>query len=257
MSAIPLYVINLDRSPARMASLAPRLAAIGLSFERVSAVDAQQMSAAELALLDQPSYERQHGMLPLKGELGCYLSHLKVMRLFLATSAEFAAILEDDVLPTPQLPAALSGLAACAHRWDMVKLSGIHSGTPQPVLEVAPGQWLSVMLSRCTGSSAYILNRRAAQVYLDRLLPMSLPYDHVFDQGWRLGLKVRLLSPTPCRHDNGAPTTIVSSHGRQRKFPWYRRGSTHAYRLKTELRRVAHGLMSWARERWSRAGAQG
>lgn len=255
MATIRTYVINLDRSPQRMASLAPQLAAIGLDYERVSAVDAQQMSPEERALLDQATYERRHGMLPLPGELGCYLSHLKVMRLFLASPAEFAVILEDDVLLTPQLPAAMAGLAACPQRWDMVKLSGIHSGTPQKVLEVAPGQWLSVMLSRCTGSSAYMLNRRAAEVYLAKILPMCLPYDHVFDQGWRLGLKVRLMSPTPCLHDNGAPTTIVSSHGRKRKFPWQRRLPAYGYRIRTELARVAHGLISWASERWTGRGA--
>jgi hypothetical protein len=41
------------------------------------------------------------------------------------------------------------------------------------------------------------------------LLPMSLPYDHVFDQGWRFGLKVRLVTPTPCGHDEEIATTIV------------------------------------------------
>jgi glycosyl transferase family 25 len=77
----------------------------------------------------------------------------------------------------------------------------VHRGTPVPYLEVAPGHQLAVMLSRCTGSSAYLMNRRAATAYAQGLLPMSLPYDHVFDQGWRFGLKFRLVTPTPCGHD--------------------------------------------------------
>ena len=48
----------------------------------------------------------------------------------------------------------------------MVKLSAVHSGTPVPYLEVAPGHRLAVMLSRCTGASAYVVNRRAAEAYL-------------------------------------------------------------------------------------------
>ena len=34
--------------------------------------------------------------------------------------------------------------------------------------------------------------------HLDVYKRQSLPYDHVFDQGWRFGLKFRLVTPTPC-----------------------------------------------------------
>ena len=129
-------VINLDRSPQRWQRVSAQLQAQGLAFERLSAVDARAFTPEQQAQLDVAAFHRLHGMEPLPGELGCYLSHLKVMRLFLASPAEFAVILEDDVLLTPQLPAAMAGLAACPQRWDMVKLSGIHSGTPQKVLEV-------------------------------------------------------------------------------------------------------------------------
>jgi glycosyl transferase, family 25 len=189
-------------------------------------------------------------MEPLLGELGCYLSHVEVMRRMLASKAEFGLVLEDDVLLTERLPAALRGLMAHAGRWDMVKLSAVHSGTPQKVLEVAPGQHLAVMLSRCTGSSAYLINRRAAQAYLDGLLPMSLPYDHVFDQGWTFGLKVRLLTPTPCVHDEDAASMISApSQAPSRKFAWRQRFPTYGWRLRNEWQRLMYGLKSLRLER--------
>ena len=47
------------------------------------------------------------------------------------------------------------------------------------------------MLSRCTGASAYLVNRLAAQAYVEGLLPMQLPYDHVLaDMLRRLGAQV-------------------------------------------------------------------
>jgi glycosyl transferase family 25 len=139
-------------------------------------------------------------------------------------------------------------LIAHRDRWDVVKLSAVHSGTPVPYLEVAPGQQLAVMLSRCTGSSAYLLNRRAAEAYARELLPMSLPYDHVFDQGWRFGLRFRLLTPTPCRHDDQTASTIGTA-GPSRKFHWTRRLSAYAYRLGNEARRLGYGLSQAWRER--------
>ena len=252
MDRLHTWVINLDRAPQRLSRIAAQLRHVGIDFERLPAIDARAFTAEQSAQLDAPAYRRKHGMEPLPGELGCYLSHVEVMRRMLASRAAFALVLEDDVLITERLPAALRGLMAHAERWDMVKLSAVHSGTPMRVLEVASGQHLAVMLSRCTGSSAYLINRRAALAYHDGLLPMSLPYDHVFDQGWTFGLKVRLLTPTPCVHDQEAASTIAAPAGQSgtsRKFGWTQRFPAYGYRLANEWRRLRYGLASLRRER--------
>jgi glycosyl transferase family 25 len=240
VESLHAWVINLDRAPGRLARVSEQLARLGLPWTRLAAVDARALDGAQRAALDEAAFESRHGKTPVPGELGCYLSHLEVMRAFLASRAQFALVLEDDVLLHDDLPAVLAGLVRVASRWDMVKLSAVHSGTPVPYLTVAPGTQLAVMLSKCTGSSAYLVNRRAAEVYLNRLLPMTLPYDHVFDQGWRFGLKFRLVTPTPCGHDEQIASTIVA--GPNRKFAKWRRLSTYAYRIGNELRRVRYGL---------------
>jgi glycosyl transferase family 25 len=249
MDGLQTWVINLDRAPERLARISAQLQALGLPYTRLPAVDARALKPEQKAALDEPAYRRKHGMSPVLGELGCYLSHVEAMRLFLATDAASALILEDDVLLKDSLPAVLQGLMANPGRWDMVKLSAVHSGTPVEVLQLSPGlapqHHLAVMLSRCTGSSAYLVNRRAAQAYLREpggLLPMQLPYDHVFDQGWRFGLKVRLVTPTPCGHDSEIASTIVAPPGDSRKFHWTQRWPTYAYRLRNELRRLGYGL---------------
>jgi glycosyl transferase family 25 len=249
MTGFQTWVINLDRAPERLARITAQLRRLELPFHRLAAVDARSMTDEQRALLDEPAYRRKHGMSPVLGELGCYLSHVLAMRAFLASDADFALVLEDDVLLTDSLPAVLAGLAQHRSRWDMCKLSAVHSGTPQPFVEVAPGHRLAVMLSRCTGSSAYAINRHAAQAYLKQLLPMSLPYDHVFDQGWRFGLKVRLVTPTPCAHDEAISSTIVAPPGVRRKFSGFRRWPAYAYRLGNELRRFSYGVSQAARER--------
>lgn len=249
MNRLQTWVINLDRAPDRLQRISQQLLALQLPFTRLAAVDARALSPEQLAALDTPAYCRQHGKSPLLGELGCYLSHVNVMRLVLASDAEFALVLEDDVLLDSSLLSVLLGLMNAPARWDMVKLSAVHSGTPMPVLEVAPGHQLAVMLSRCTGSSAYLINRQAAQTYAAGLLPMSLPYDHVFDQGWRFKLKVRLVTPTPCGHDAQIASSISLPAGASRKFRWWQRGHAHVYRLGNEWQRLVYGLRSLWRER--------
>jgi len=252
MDRLQTWVINLDRAPARLQRISGQLQRLGLPFARLSAVDARALTPAQRAALDEPAYRRKHGMTPVLGELGCYLSHVEAMRLFLASGAEFALILEDDVLLHDSLPKVLQGLMANAGRWDVAKLSAVHSGTPVPYLEVASGHRLAVMLTRCTGASAYVVNRHAAEAYLNDphpLLPMSLPYDHVFDQGWRFGIKFRLVTPTPCDHDDQIATTIGATTSPNRKFHWTKRLPAFAYRLGNEWRRLMYGLAAVARER--------
>lgn len=254
MDGLQTWVINLDRAPERLARIRGQLEHLGMPFTRLPAVDARQLTEAQRACLDEVGFRRQHGMPPLLGELGCYLSHVEVMRAFLASQARFALVLEDDVQLHGSLPAVLQGLAQHAGRWDVVKLSAVHRGTPQPVLEVAPGHQLAVMLSRVTGSSAYLMNRKAAEAYLHPtrgLLPMSLPYDHAFDRAWRYGLKLRLVTPTPCGHDDQVASTIGAPNqgAPRRKFHWTKRLSTYAYRLGNEWQRLLYGLASTWRER--------
>jgi len=242
-----ILVINLDRAHERLAGIAATLARLALPWTRVRAVDGKLLTPEQLALLDRPEFERRHGMTPWPNEMGCYLSHLDAMRVFLASDARHAVILEDDAGISDALPAVLQGLVDHAERWDMVKLSKVHSGTPQRVLELAPGYWLAVMLTRCTGSSAYILNRHAAEVYLQRLLPMNLPYDLAFEQCWHYGLKMRIVTPTPVLHDDRTPSTIGAPP--PRKFHWTRRWRTHLWRVGNEWRRVVYALGSLRRER--------
>lgn len=247
MDPVHAWVINLDRSPERLARIRAQLERLGLPWTRLPAVDARTLTAQQRAALDERAYERKHGKTPAPGELGCYLSHVAAMQALLASPHRFGLVLEDDVILQDSLPAVLRGLAAHPDRWDVVKLSAVHSGTPVPYLEVAPGHRLAVMLSRCTGSSAYLVNRHAAEVYARELLPMSLPHDHVVDQGWRFGLKFRLVTPTPCGHDDRIGTTIEAAG--TRKFPWPRRLPAYRYRLGNELRRVRYGLTQALREK--------
>ena len=138
MNGLQTWVINLDRAPDRLASISTQLSRLGLPFTRLPAVDARQLTPEQRACLDEAGFRRQHGMPPLMGELGCYLSHVEVMRAFLASDASFALVLEDDVQLHDTLPTVLRGLLQHGQRWDMVKLSAVHRGTPQPVPAACP-----------------------------------------------------------------------------------------------------------------------
>lgn len=248
MSRLLTLVINLDRAVERLARIAGALDALGIAWQRLPAVDGSRLSQAQRdAKLDEREFQRRRGMPSVPGELGCYLSHVEAMRRLLDSDAQYALILEDDVIPGQDLVAVLQALMAHPERWDMVKLSAVHSGTPARVLKLTASHWLAVMFSSCTGASAYLVNRRAARAYQDQLLPMTAQVDHVLDRGWRFGIKVRLVTPQPAQHDENVATTILQLPGAaSRKFHWSRRIPSYFYRLGNEMRRLRYAI----REYW-------
>jgi glycosyl transferase family 25 len=168
------------------------------------------------------------------------------MRTFLSGPADFGLIVEDDCAFDDDVRDVLEELMRQAERWDVVKLAGKHSGWPVTTGCLGKKRRLVAILQRQTGSAAYLINRRAAAVYVRELLPMAVPFDHAFDQVWRYGLTLRGVEPRPA-HTIGGPSTIgygQATLGRGRKKVWYRRASVLAYRTATEARRIAHYLFS-------------
>jgi glycosyl transferase family 25 len=173
-----IYLINLDRRPDRLATMAQEARKAGLSFTRVPAVDAQDPASAA----DTQRWFAAGGPLgPLPlGDRCCSLSHRRAWEALVASDEPHAAVLEDDVRFTPAAGPLLANTA-----WvdvDLVKLE--HFGPrSQKVLvrderPLPGGLVLGRMASRHTGAAAYILSRRAAQILL-AVERFDLPVDHL------------------------------------------------------------------------------
>ena len=238
-----MLVINLDRSPERLARIGADLEALGLPWQRLPAADGRQFDLHDPRWLDAAAFRRRHGKHPMPGELGCYLSHVWAMQALRDSNHPWALVLEDDAHLTAALPEVLHALASEAAHWDLVKLSGVHRGSPLALRPLAGAHRLCVTLSAYTGSSAYVVQRTAAEVYARGLLPMKVPYDHEFDRGWHWGLQVRAVFPAPCLHDQGNDSTIEKPRGHQ-KLRGLARWPAYGWRLGNGLARLGHGL--WA-----------
>ncbi len=242
-------VINLDRSPHRLAQISRQLENISWPWERLSAADGKNICMDDQNLVDVGAFKRKHGKMPLPGEVGCYLSHVWAMRRLLETDHDYLLILEDDLRIGPDLQAVIHALVQQADQWDVVMLSGVRSGNPMRLSSLVAHYALAVPLARYAGSSCYLMSRNAASRYLQDLLPMSLPYDHEYDRAWARGLKTRIVTPAPCQlsFEDGSdlhPPGVVRNN-----FHWTRRLGTYGWRLRTDVRRIVHGLGQWLRYR--------
>lgn len=234
------FVINLDRSPERWAMMAEDLGRLGLGARRVVAIDGSSLSLPE-AGVDPDLFLRTHGRTPLPGEIGCYLSHLRALAAFLETDAAYAVILEDDAMVTAEAVSLVAILVADDNPrdWDLVKFEAHHSGACLPIRGLCGGWRLCTIPLRSAGSAAYLIDRPTACRLLERLLPISRPYDIAFERSWDLGLRVRIVAPMPIRTRDVAPTIdrCALANARQR-LPWMRR-------IGVKMLRAASAFHAW------------
>lgn len=238
---IKVWVINLESAKQRWDTLAPELEKLPWIFERFPAIRGSSLRPEDRKhFLDERLYSLKHGKQPVMGELGCYLSHMGVLKALLASDYEYAIVLEDDVRFRSIFEKTVNQLVANPKDWDLVKLSGVHSGTPIRIKGLSDGVSLAVPLSQLTGSSAYLINRDAARKLVDNISLMSLPYDHAFDRNWKYGFKLRMTVPLLCIHGIGDDTTINYSARSKNPLSFYKRIPTICFRIYNEFSRLIH-----------------
>jgi glycosyl transferase family 25 len=249
MHNVITLLINLDRSKDRLLKTGSKLTELGIQWERLPAVDGWTKQTEIACHVDEKSFQQRHGKPSVPGEAGCYLSHIHAMQRFLNTSNEYALILEDDIVLGDDLPEVVSQVIAQANRWDLIKLSGMHSGTPLKVLRLDQTPYaIAVATTSYTGASCYLINKKAARIMVEALLPMRLPYDLAYERGWEFDLKIRMVTPAPCEHSFDMGTVIHQAGVIRANFHWSKRLRTYAWRIKNDLQRLTYGLSQYFKE---------
>ena len=239
------FLINLDRSPDRLALMAGDLDRLGLAWERLPAVDGTTLALPD-PRIDEAAFRRRHHALLRRGEIGCYLSHHAALVRFLASGADLGLVLEDDVDLPDNLPDVLTALDGCREHWDVVKLYATHPGGIITRRALDGRHRLVSLAFRHGSAAAYLVNRTAAARLVAGMLPMTVPYDHEFDRAWKYGYRLRAVLPLPVGRRR-MPSTVTGSaptdpsqrvaNARLHK-PWYRQGGMVAFRGANDIARV-------------------
>ncbi|MDF1621761.1 glycosyltransferase family 25 protein [Pseudothioclava nitratireducens] len=254
---LKVYLINLDRATERLARMTYRLNAVPLAFERVPAVDGRSLTFPTPDF-SELSFKLLHGRRRIPSEVGCYLSHVECARRLLATDARYALILEDDVAFSDDFAEVLEAAVACSASWDILRLSELNTGPKLPYAPLIGQRNLAVALLREKGAGAYVINRRAAEWFVKRLVPMRLSWDIAFDLEYLSGLRASFVYPVPA--DQRTETVSqIQNDVRSAKLPRWRYLSVLPYRAYLESTRVVMRLYRLIRlrvsETWIVAGA--
>jgi len=162
---VDIYLINLASRPDRRAFMEAQFNRLGLTAKYIRATSPADLSAEQLQRYCNPA--RGEWLEP--GALCCSLSHLETMRHIVNASAEYALVLEDDVVLSERLPAVLSALEDSRPPFDILRVETVIQS--QRMLPSSAGTLVGVEILRTFswpgGSAGYIISRAAAKTVID------------------------------------------------------------------------------------------
>jgi glycosyl transferase family 25 len=174
---ISCYLINLDRSPDRLAFIANRLRTLGVDYTRIVAIDGSLLTDAEGAafIAARPRDGRSWSA----GQIGCFMSHTGAWRNIAEASASYGLVIEDDIHLSDATLAFLKNLDWVPADADIVRIEGtgqwllLGAGAATP-----EGRSVHRVRSSAWGAGAYILSKAAAKKLLAVEPVLHTPVDH-------------------------------------------------------------------------------
>lgn len=163
-------VINLDRSPGRLAHMTTEFARIQVKFERVSAVDG--MKRPEIAAMSR---------ILSPTEIACFLSHKACWHIIAEGDEAYGAVFEDDTVFTPKAGPLLADVGWIPADASIIKLETVFKKAVIAMMPSHVGFSFSVarLYGLHLGAGAYIISRKAARDLLQATGDFNIPVDHV------------------------------------------------------------------------------
>lgn len=213
---IPIFVLSLDRVPDRWQALSAQLDALGLSGERIAAIDRLAAGADRLAAAFAAG-RRDRDYPATLGDICCSLTHQRLWHRIAAMTAGAVIVLEDDArLSAAFAEFAQSDLGALMRRhgigalklehWPGGERSRRHPiGQKLADLPFGGGAVLYRQAATFLGTCAYAITPAAAGRLVAAHPKMGIPVDHfLFSRSAGRGfplLAPAFVNPAPVLHD--------------------------------------------------------
>lgn len=254
---IPAYYINLERSKARRLHFEEMAASVGITVERLEAIDGQMLCDKQLKEV-HPSTTSTRPM--TKSEIACFLSHRKAWSIISSGNSPYGAVFEDDIYMSRHLPCLLVDSKWIKPGMDFIKLDKatkkkVKLGPPEVTIG---GRKVCKLLSQHMGCGGYIISKACATDLLKQTETFDGPIDMTLfhtDRGFSKHLTLWQLNPAVCTHsqfhdvqflpDDAEASTLdidrVPSIQKHRKH----QKTKQTYKIMRELRRPFVRLFTW------------
>lgn len=195
-----IFVINLERSPERLANSQRQLAAHGLSFECIDAIDGATLTPAQREINYSPSLNKKKYHYPLSaGQIGCYLSHRKAWQTIVDRQLDYAIVLEDDFILKNDLTHTIKNIEQAPIDWQMIKLSAYQNRSRSIAYQVPlqHQQHLVIHKKLMTGCCATAISFGGAKQLLAATEKFGRPVDCDLQHIWETKVAGYSLMPYP------------------------------------------------------------
>tara|TARA_B110001450_G_C17650698_1_gene493146 strand:- start:989 stop:1753 length:765 start_codon:yes stop_codon:yes gene_type:complete len=194
-----IYIINLDSAVERKKSVEQELLKTNIPFEFVSAVDKTSLSSIKHKVKNK--YKKKLN----PAEIGCYLSHIKIKKLFLKSNYNFAIILEDDIKLLNDFDEIVKKAIkqrltiTKKHQWDVLKLKSYGHKKLIKINNIdnkyslfGGGVAITTLAAIWTrkGAELFIENSKEKENFI-----IEMPIDCALQKPWKYNLKIYNISP--------------------------------------------------------------
>ncbi|EQC0988108.1 glycosyltransferase family 25 protein [Enterobacter asburiae] len=162
------YIINLESAKERKESMKAQADQSGLCYEFIPAVDGRNIPVNLLSLL-----RKEHSYAVTPGEIGCSLSHLAAYKALASSNDTCALVLEDDIfIPENisqcmcELEKKLTTKTPCVYL-----LSHVNQYNSKSLFDLTDNHKIHEVYNAAF-THAYVINRAAALVLLEKLFPI-------------------------------------------------------------------------------------
>ena len=230
---IQAFIINLDKATERMKHMRSEIEPTAIPYTRIEAVYGPAL-AEPIKGFNEKRFNILTGKVQNLREVGCYLSHMRALKAFLESDADYGLILEDDVKLPSNLPQLLNkSIDHCQH-WNLLRLSSSRKGEFLKITQLTKDYQLGYNTKVLKNTGAYLVNRTAAKNCIQKMLPMCLPYDVALDREWDYNIRAACITPFPVQLKD-FPTQISK---RSKRIRLYRSTTFHLFHILTRYQRI-------------------
>lgn len=201
---IPIYVINLDKSPGRLDYMNKQLTQLNLPFQRIDAVDGCQIDPEQLKEYQQQSKKSWlHYAQLTAGEIGCSLSWHQTWRHIKDNAHQSCVALEDDVQLGENFQTTVNALASSMDENIVIDLSG-KKGFNLKERKIINGISLIRYQTPPLGNHGAIYGNNAIKIFLNKIQHFKAPVDTLQQMMWQHNVQTWSLEVGCLSHQTSA-----------------------------------------------------
>ncbi len=242
-----IAVITLNPDSEKVQELLSHLAKQNLSAQVIAGVDGRAgfPKLAEEESIDQARSLKMRLIELSKSEVGCYLSHFRIIKNAYNEGLDRICILEDDVLIESDFGRVLSSLETLPDTIEHIRLMGLKMHKRKEVFSLSDSHTLTRPVKGLCGTQGYVISRSGMKKVLKHGSSISEPIDKFYDHFWDINLKSYCIEPHVIWERPIIESSIVKASRSEASRVGWKKVKRHLIKMQRGFKRRVYLLKNW------------